>query len=556
MLVATRQDRSHRDEGSTLISVLITMVVLSMLAMVGAAIVTNTTRTVVATRLTTQARASADAGISAAVAAFKRSGSCPGTPPSSASNPKYTTTCTLAASSTPPTVTFKAQGYDASGAHEARVEAVYEYEVPSSSGSAEGAIVSGEAVMNVSSIAISAAAGDGDIILNAGSFDCNNTMTMQGDLIVRNGSVSLNNNCKIRGSVYASGNVTISNSGVEVDGDVVALGNYSQSQALIKGNVYAAGTVTMNSARVNLAVVAASTSDSSFWDSKAGSITIAGRFSQLGSSTVTGSVTSAKPGVTNEIAPTTTIGGSMTLAGGINTWDGGPSVGGVKKTNASGVVKPVVTAPLQLQPEGFAWIDYDFDKTEWEALGYDVVLAGSNCDYQNNPGLVTSVNGLTHKTLIDARSCSTLNLYDVTFNLKTDLVLVANKFQSAQRLKINSADGAAHTFNMITPDNTPNLAPTCSGSQGELKIDDVLMGDHITGIAYSPCRIQFGQSGGVSARWNGQIYAGSASWGGNNVPGMRLDYVNVQLPGFVVAGSETGGSTAKLLKDLIRRRDT
>ena len=554
MLVTRRRDRAHHDQGSTLVSVLITMLVLSMLAMVGAAIVTSTTRTVVSTRLSSQARASADAGISAAVAAFKRNGACPATSPSS-SNPKYTTTCTLFPSTTPPTVRFTATGKDAAASHQATVEAVYEYEVPSSGGSAEGAIVSGEAVMNVSSIAISAAAGDGDIILNAGSFDCNNTMTMQGDLIVRNGNVSLNNNCKIRGSVYASGNVTISNAGVEVDGDVVALGSYSQSQALIKGNVFAAGTVTMNSAKVNLAVVSASTADSSFWDSKAGSIAIAGRFSQLGSSTVSGSVSSSKAGATNAIAPTTTIGGNLTLAGAISTWNSGPSVAGVKTIGASGVVTPAVTAPLQLQPEGFAWIDYDFDKAEWEALGYTVILAGTNCDYQNNPALVAAVNNLTQKTLIDARSCGTMHLYDVTFNLKTDLVLVANKFQSAQRLKINSADGAAHTFNMITPDNSPNHAPTCSSGQGELKIDDVLMGDHITGIAYSPCRIQFGQSGGVNARWNGQIYAGSASWGGNNVPGMRLDYVNVTLPGFVVAGSETGGSTAKLLKDLVRRRD-
>ena len=554
MLVARRRDRAHHDQGSTLISVMITMLVLSMLAMVGAAIVTSTTRTVVSTRLSSQARASADAGISAAVAAFKRNGACPATSPSS-SNPRYTTTCTLIPSTTPPTVRFTATGKDAAASRQAKVEAVYEYEVPDSGGSAEGAIVSGEAVMNVSSIAISAAAGDGDIILNAGSFDCNNTMTMQGDLIVRNGNVSLNNNCKIRGSVYASGNVSISNAGVEVDGDVVALGNYSQSQALIKGNVFAAGTVTMNSAKVNLAVVSASTADSSFWDAKAGSIAIAGRFSQLGSSTVTGSVSSSKPGVTNEIAPTTTIGGNLTIAGGINTWNGGPSVAGVKTTNASGVVKPAVTAPLQLQPEGFAWIDYDFDKTEWENLGYTVVMSGGNCNYQDNPGLVTAINNLSQKTVLDARSCSSLHLYGVTFKLKTDVVLVARKFESAQGLKINSADGAKHTFHMITPDNTPNLAPTCAADQGQLKIDDVLMGDNISGIAYSPCKIAFGQSGGVSARWNGQIYAGAAGWGGNNVPGMRLDYESVKLPGFVVAGSETGGSTGKLLKNLVRRRD-
>src|SRR5699024_6599433 len=99
------------------------------------------------------------------------------------------------------------------------------------------------------------------------------------------------------------------------------------------------------------------------------------------------------------------------------------TVTGAKVTNASGVVQPTVTAPLQLQPDGFKWIDYDFDKAEWEALGYEVISAGSNCDYQTGPGwgnhaLVNFVNGRTKPMLLDARSCSTLNLYDVTFNLQ------------------------------------------------------------------------------------------------------------------------------------------
>jgi hypothetical protein len=322
----------------------------------------------------------------------------------------------------------------------------------------------------------------------------------------------------------------------------------------VKGNVYSAGVVNMPSnATVEGAVTSAGSGNSSFYMAKVGSITAAGTI-KLQDSTVSGSVSSAKAGGSNEIAPTATIGGNLTLAGTISTWSGGPKVAGITLTNASGVVTPTVTAPLPLQPEGFKWIDYDFDPAEWEDLGY-TVIAAPGCNYQGNTALINAINNLTEPTVINALGCSTLHLYDVTFNIKTDLLLVANKFESAQRLKINSADGAKHSFSMVTPDNNPNHAPTCGAGQGVLKIDDVVMGDHITGIAYSPCTVAFGQSGGYPSRWNGQIYAGSASWGGNSVPGMKLNYTSVELPGFVVAGSDPAGSTGKQLKELVRRRD-
>ena len=68
----------------------------------GSTIVTNTTSTLAGGRSISQARAAADAGVAAALAAFRKAEKCPTTLPSSSVAPIYSTTCTAGSPAPPP----------------------------------------------------------------------------------------------------------------------------------------------------------------------------------------------------------------------------------------------------------------------------------------------------------------------------------------------------------------------------------------------------------------------------------------------------------------------
>ncbi|MCW3494792.1 hypothetical protein [Microbacterium sp. SSM24] len=589
MLVNMLRSDTERDErGSALVSVLVIMLVLSIGGLALAAIVTNTTSMLVQNRTTVQSRAAADAGLSEAIAQGRRAGGVCAIGLTSTSAPRYTVSSSCSGGK----VTITSTGFGEDGGTTV-TNAVYS--VTSAYQGLDGALVSASGSLNVSSIDVQSATNDGDIILNTGNFDCNNSMEVDGDLIVRNGSVSLSNACLIRGDLMASGNIVINNNAVGVGGKVVTLGSFSLTTgATVTGDVFARGTATVNSggkvnggitavgnvtisgsatrvggsiisggaiefnaATVVGSIVTSSTSDASFYKGTVGSVRVAGRFSSFQETSVTGSVESTRAGQSNSVTPGTVIGGALRVAGTISTWGAGPSAAGGITQNATGLVvptAPTVPTPYELTTEAFVWTDLPYADTAWTGAGYTVLPAPGGCDFQNVAANVAIVNARTTPTLYDARSCSDVKMYNVTFNLKTDIAFVL-KSASAQRLKINSADGQPHQFHLISPDATVNQLPTCASGYGTIVLSDVAMAPLITGAAYSPCTISIGQSSGGS-RWNGQIYAGTVAWGGNSTPRMILDYKEVDLPGFdPAAGGGGGGGVTTTLGALVSQRD-
>lgn len=594
-LIKTQLRRVHDDDRGVSLIVVVALMVFAFVAasIVGSSSIFIVGQTVEDTsRL--QALAAAEAGRDYTVAALASSSGCTSSTMTSPGTPSFTTTIhptgTLTDSADgiavgcPTTTTayviIRSTGTAPDGTTKT-VDAAYAWS-PGASEETEGAIVSGgSASMNISTINVIGA--DGDVLINSGNFDCNNTSTIGGDLIIRNGTLAMSNKCQITGNVYVSGNATINNNAVGIGGSIYTLGNFSMTTgATIGGNVEARGSLTINSgAKINGNVTGVGTSTASIDNatiggslftagavrlgSKAtikkdvvssntstasdfytgiveGSVNVGGWFSQLAESTITGSVVAAKSGSTSAVAPSTKIGGSLTLGGPISTWSSGPTVGGTKKYSQSGLTAPsapTMATPTQLESDYFTWIDYPYVATKWVSAGYSV-LTKAKCDYQNTSTLVTEINALTTPTVVDATSCSTVNLYGVTFNLKTDVTFIGKSFKSAQSLKINSANGKDHVFNLIVPDSTDDDSPTCGSGQGEMKIYAVTMSSNIKGIAYSPCTISFGGS----STWYGQIYAGVASYSSGGT--MNLTYTPVPLPGLssTTSGSDSGSAGA------------
>lgn len=585
--------RRRDDDGSTLVSVLIVMLVLTIGGLALSSIVVNTTGMLAAGRDTTQSRAAADAGLSDVVARAQRGEDvCSTATYSAATAPRFTVNVLCDTSS----VIIRATGRGDDGGTTV-TEATYVRSVAATK--LDGAVVSASGSLNVSSLNITAPAIDGDIVLDQGDFDCNNSMEIFGDLVLRNGKVNLSNACRIHGDVIASQSVQIQNNAVGVDGDVYAMGDFTLStSASIGGNVYtrgkaivnsggkivksltavgdavidgsatkisgsvwAGGAVSVNAATVIGSVTAAGTGDHSFYGAKTGMIRVAGRFNQMQSMTIAGDVVSTKVGATQQIAPNVNITGNLRLAGVYTTWDSGPVVSGTKSQNVTGLTAPVaptVATPWALTADAFEWIDLKFPMAGW--AGYTKITT-PGCDFQGSYSAANRavINALTSPTVVDARACGTTNFYDATFLLRTNVTFLVGK-TTAQRIKINSADGAEHTFNFITPDNTANKAPTCAPeaslpAPGTIDIGDAIMDAKITGIAYSPCTVHIGQSAG-GGRWNGQVYAGKVEWGGNSSPRMQLDYREVNLPGFTVTSGGGGGGGASSIGGLVSLRDS
>lgn len=582
----TRRFNARGDEGSTLVSVLIIMLVLSLGGMTLAAIVTNTTGILVDTRSTAQSRAAADAGLADAIGRGQRGEDLCALVTSSATAPKYSVTAECAGGAV--TITSIGTGQDG-GTTTTKAS----YTLAATSSSLAGALVSAGGSLNVSSIDITAIAIDGNIVLDTGSFDCNNSMEISGDLIVRDGSVSLSNACRIRGDLIVSGNVQIQNNAVGVDGDVYTMGTFTLSTtATVAGNVYAKGTATVtsggkiiksmtsvgnasvdgtatsiggsvvtggtvkvNAATITGSVVAASTGAADFFNGTVGAIRVAGPLNKLQGTTVKGNVISTST-TQSRIESVTKIEGDLTLA---STYTGaGPVVTGVKTLNKAGLVAPsapTVAEPWALSDDAFVWADLPFTLATWAGAGYSMITT-PGCDFQGSwsAANVAVINARATPTVVDARSCSDLNLYDATFNLKTDVTFLV-KSAKAQRLKLNSADGAAHIFNLITPDATADHLPSCTTSGAKIDIGDVVMSTKISGIAYSPCTVHIGQSSG-GGRWNGQVYAGKVEWGGNSTPRMQLDYKQVNVPGLIIPTASGGGAGgASTLSALVSLRD-
>jgi len=581
------------DDGSMLVSVLVIMLVLTLGTMTVASVVMNTTGMLVDSRSTAQSRAAADAGLADALASVSAGGPLCALALTSSAAPRYTATSSCGDGA----VTIESEGRGEDGGV-TRTRAVYRVDVQE--GTLEGALVSANGGLNVSSIHVTAVDVDGDVVLNQGSLDCNNSTEIRGDVIVRNGNVSLSNYCHIHGDVIVSGTVSVSNhvriggsvysmstsapavtinnsgrveggvttkggvsmtSGGLVDGSITAEGAVSVdgSATRVGGSVHAGAELSLNSATVVGTMATSSAADASFWSGRAGAIRVNGRFSQLQATTVTNDVTSTRAGAANSIYQIT-VGGHIRVAGTYGTLSSTYASASQNVTGLTAVPPPSASRPWQLDTGSFAWSDLPFSAAAWAGAGYSV-LPVPGCNFQNSPQHVTWVNSLTSPTILDARSCSELKLYQAQFSLRTDIVILVSAVDG-QFMRIASADGGEHMFSIVTPDWVVNAAPSCTAeigypAPGAIGLSDVLMETEITGVVYSPCTIALGQSGSNDSRWNGQVYAGTVTWGGNSSNRMQLDYREVNLPGLIehTGGVIVGPGSAVSLGSLQSLRD-
>lgn len=584
------RDASRRQEsderGATLVVVMIVMMVLMVGAVVIAAMVTNTASSLVSSRSTVQSRAAADAGLAAAVAQASGGDPCAAVPAGTSPTYSVDVKCDVPSAGN---VTYRSTG--SAGSSSTTVEAVYKVPPADAPKGLTGALVAGNGGLSSSTVRIDAEGAAGDVIVENGDLNCNSATTIDGSVIVRNGSASITNYCKITGSLYASKNLNL-DSNASIGGDVVTLGTLTTSNSTyiagsasargnvilnnsthVMGNVTTQSGITVYAARVegnvkaggalafNASVVVGDVSSSytagthgTVFNAQFGSIHVAAPFSSFKGSTVSGVFSSSFTGIQKFSGSTA---GSLDLAGTYENADkpgtaGGVTAGSIKThdTTLTTPATPQVPAPAPLLPDSFSWYDMGFDKSKWQALGYNVVDWTGGCDMATDPSdLKNAVVGYTKPTVVNALACGTVKGYGVTLSLRTDIVMIAPAF-STQALKVNSATGAELGFSLIAPDNVADHAPTCAKKQGDLNIYQVQLGTKITGLAYSPCQITIGEGA-----WNGQIYGGKISAGGST---WAHTYRPVSIPGVDGSGGSSGGgagSGTPTLGALVSQRD-
>jgi predicted acyltransferase (DUF342 family) len=494
-------------------------------------------------------------------------------------------------------ITIKSTGSDARGG-ETEVVSTFRW-VIRNLGSTEGAVVAGTGLSNISHLDVYNT--DGDLLIEKGDFDCNNTSNIAGDVVVMDGTLKLSNACEIKGSIYASDGVQLAN-WAKVGGSVYTLGNFSttnnvivggdvrargnltiNNNSLIKGSVTGSGSgatvldaatingslatggpVTMGSnARVKGSLLSSSAAGSAFYLSNIeGDLIINGRFVQLQESRVNGNVIAAATGQSNSIAPNTTVGGSIRVGGTISTWGSGPTSGGrFENQTIAAIAPPTFEIPVELTSDFFKWRDYSYNSEDWEIAGYQIETM-SSCDFQNRPDLVEQINSRNTPTVFDLRTCPRIEAYGVNFNLRTDIAFILNHGgeKKLEAIKVNAVAGTGdHDFNIFASDDTKDgkascIAPVDDGNS--LKIYGAQFSSDISSFIYSPCMVGFGGTSSL----NGQIYAGHAKYAGGGQT--AFSYREMFVPGFPVEDAEEApaafdaDATERVLPILIDRKES
>lgn len=513
MLVRLAGSRSEGERGSALVSVLVIMLVLSIGGLALAAIVTNTTSTVVDTRSTAQSRAAADAGLADAVSALRRGSlACAGTQhgvqvdSTDASSPTYSYNVTC----TPGYATVTATGDAKSG--RTTTQAVYRYtETPASAGDM---VFFGTSNVTFTTEVKTVSTGRLlDIVVPQATFVCQSLIP--GNITI-GGNIEANGGCTIKGNIRAKGIVDICCGSDTFEGDLSTSGTGSGViRGAVLGNVHANGALTFG-----------------YEGKRVGKSVVANGNVRLGNVRIDGSLTFP--------ASSTFTPNEGVVTGGI-----------VRPATVAGPVAP--TLPT--------WFEYKYKASDWP--GYNVVTlvnsgtgAGSCDSFNSSPGTGwTTISAYTVPTVLDARACTTLTSNNGSLpvvSLKSNLVLLAKKF-NLTALTMKAATGAASKPKVwfVTEDITPaDLKPTCGSGYGSLEINGTIMATSIAAMAYTPCVIDVdGLASGINDAWSGAFYGGGWDHGG----GLTFTADPIALPGMSTGGSP--GSAGGTLGALVSQRD-
>lgn len=529
--------RIHRDQsGSTLVTVLVIMLVITLFSITLATVVTSTTRSLVLTRETAQARQAADAGLAVVLAAFKRDGACPPAAPISPSGDViYETTCEESGGH----VTFTSAGR--SGPAKTKTVAVYDIipaTAPPTAGGPglfytylTGSRFNGYVFDDANSeVGIDEFVGAAGVYASTGDIRCGSGSVFSGDIYAKDGELQLDSGCLVEGSAYIGRKVFVN--GGTIKGSLVAPSTTAHTisgtigtSGGSEGNVFLGGTFTLNSGTVYGSVSAAGTGTNTL-----GSGTIHGNFLYKGSYGVWGT-------------PAASI-----VKGAI-----------VKKTDLAAPTLPNIP---KWQDVEFTPVNATTPPQAWADAGYKLTtVTGTACNkwstYTADPNSMTS--SLSSKMIFDLRGCSGGFSTNETGNkdvaVNRDIAIIAN-YWYLSGTKFKSADGQPHTIYFVTPDSKPNVAgPDCQSpakdsEQGNSSKVDPKIAIYI----YTPCKMKFNDS---SSTFRGQIYSGELEFGG----GVKVAFAPRNIPGYDFGrdvepwpgGGGGGGGTPTLV--LLSQRD-
>lgn len=487
-----RVKRLRDDAGSTMVTVLIVMLVLTVGGVAIAGVSFNTAIMVVASKDRTSAQAVVDGAIaSLTVDLMDGTIPCDTASPTegsakngtAASSPVYNWKLVCSESGTAGTATLSAAS-NVDGQKAVR-EAVFSYELEPSTtidyGSPDDPIMlfgdntttfnSNNLVLGTNSIHVSIPRGNlicntpfpgnlvvygnitvqggctvgGNLISVTGTIS-GNTLKVEGD-VVSYGSVSLNSNSEIKGSLYSStGSLSIQ--GSRVYGNVQTKGNIETNGSRIDGNASSSeGTIKLGYGDSVTGAVTTGGTGTNTLPGTVGSIHTLGSIDfTYSDKTIPGAVTAAGDIIlrNTKVLGTITLPASKTLTK--ENWENG-SWGALVRSN---VIAPA-TPTMPTMPTMPSWFEYQFKTSDWP--GYTVVtlkntVAGGSADplecshYNANSGGVndnspgkpngwSTIKNLTGNTIIDARACPKLTTnmgLGPTIELNHNLVLLAKEF--------------------------------------------------------------------------------------------------------------------------------
>lgn len=472
-----------------------------MIAIVGSANVSNTTRAGI------QAQAAAEAGLAAAqvvLPAASESGVnlCTNFPAGQlvGTSPKFEVRGQCNNNTSPTRLRITSTGTAPSG-DQAVVEAVFEMEVTAATPTADISLRTSAGTgfvqgSNTNIRSTNPSTHPADLYVEKGNYTCTNGGVIQGSVYVIEGTADLSGNCKVWGNLYVKGDIQIGNSS--------DIGNAAIAGS---GNVYSyTGSVTMSGSA-----------------STRGSVFAQKNFARTGSAKVLGELH---------------IGGSLSLSGGSLPVIAGKAryVTTASPSNLSGWVgssERVAAGPTMTPTQMPPFESLTVEQIKSKGFAEKVWTTSWSCTIQNwgSPPEIAAIEGYTTPTVLDARHCSKFSLeyWGLTLKLKTDVVIVSNAFH-LRGFSIDSEDGAPHKIWFVVPSTTTNCV------NPSMTLDSVKFPNRrITALAYSKCTIDMSNSGDY---WHGAIY-------GNSFSGTPLlDFSPIGLPGATTTGG--GGSGGKV----------
>lgn len=560
------REHLRRDAGSTMVTVLIVMLVLTIGGVAVSAIAMNTAATVTDTRHRSAAQAEVDGAIATmTVNVMTERETCGATQKSgvlhngdSNTTPPITWTLDCSISGTVGTAVIQARSNV--GGEEAMREAVLTYSLtpstPADYGAPEDPIMMfGEnTTFNSNNVVI-----DPDHPVNVtipyGGFTCNTRFP--GDLTVK-GDIRVEGGCEVSGNVV-SVTGAISGPGLKAGKDVLAYKDISfNGSSVVKGNLYSftgrwlatgtdsvQGNVTLGSA---LGFDKCNKGDGSVLGQIGGNLHALGGFSSNSQPhVIKGSVIAGG----GSCLRASTIVGTLTVPSNKSLDDGwSATVSGVRAKSTAplsvGITRPSSVAPptFPAMPELPAWFEYKYKESDW--VGYEVVpLAavgvgpGSCAGFTNSQGTwLTELSAAKTKALIiDARNCATLSTNyggGADIKLSKNLILLANNFDLTNA-RVTAAAGVTTKPKVwvLKSDETPGDGkPTCSPA-GNTKLNMSHFDQTVTTMVYTPCTIQVN---GASSLY-GQLYGGD--WAGGGGAGITFGPDNIGVPG--MGGGSSGG---------------